>query len=255
MTFVALKNTNRLNEIGQTQIMIESKFVIGIIPARGGSKGLKGKNIFPLSGKPLLAWTIEAAKRSTVLDDIVVSTDDVKIAAVAEQFGILVPLLRPPELAADESPTIDAVLHVLSVMYENYNKSFEYVCLLEPTSPLREVSDIDTMVRKLHDKREAFDAIISVGESHLHPLLMKRVIGDTVENYFLDQADNARRQDYEPAYFPFGVAYICKTETLWSERTFFPKRMTSFKIQRHQNFEIDDHVDLMCVEALMKNEG
>jgi len=225
---------------------------IGIIPARGGSKGLPGKNIRPLCGKPLIAWSIEAGLQSSFMDHVMVTTDDQEIAAVARQFGAAVPFLRPKKLADDRSPTFDAVKHALDHYRDREHREFDYVVLLEPTSPLRERGDIDAMIRRLVDHEDRFDSIVSIGEVHEHPSIMKKIDGDSLSPYCEDLGRTTRRQDNPPAYFPYGVAYITRTGTLLAEKTFYPARTTFFSIKRHQNYEIDDIYDFLAIENIMK---
>ena len=231
--------------------MIEKKEVLALIPARGGSKGLQGKNTKLLCGKPLIGWTILQAKHSHYLDEIMVSTDSPHIASIAKEYGASVPILRPTELATDTSPTIDCVLHALSYYRHTHNRCFDYVCLLEPTSPLREDHDIDTMLKKLVEAHEQFDSIISIGEVHAHPSVMKKKERDFLIPYMKSASENLRRQDLPPAYFPYGVAYIAKIAALLAEKTFYTKRSTYYEIQRYQQYEIDDLYDFLCVEAVM----
>jgi len=234
--------------------MIGSRRIIAVIPARGGSKGLPGKNIRPLLGKPLINWTIEKALRSKYLDRIIVSTDSESIARVAMDAGATVPFLRPPELATDHSPTIDAVDHVLREMALRSGETFDYLALLEPTSPLREDHDIDRMIARLHDLSGSFDGIVSLGEISHHPAIAKRIVDDHVHPFYEGLELTTRRQDNSPAYFPFCVAYILKTPTLESERTFYPERCTYYRIKRYQAIEIDDIYDFLAVEATMRHE-
>lgn len=232
--------------------MYKDRTIIGIIPARGGSKGLPGKNIRPLCGKPLIAWSIEAGLQSELMDHVMVTTDDLEIAAVARKAGASVPFLRPPELADDRSPTFDAVKHALDHYRDRERREFDYVVLLEPTSPLRERGDIDAMIRRLVDNEDRFDSIVSIGEVHEHPSIMKKIEGDSLSAYCEDLDRTTRRQDNPPAYFPYGVAYITRTSTLLAEKTFYPLRTTFFRIKRHQNYEIDDIYDFLAIENIMK---
>ena len=234
--------------------MISNKRVIAIIPARGGSKGLPGKNIRPLCGKPLIAWSIERARQSRHIDTVVVTTDSQNIADVALGCGAEVPFLRPAHLASDTASSVDTVLHTLDHYRDTLGKTFDYVVLLEPTSPLREAGDIDGMLNKLLANADDFDAIVSVGEVHEHPSIMKRLEGNTMQPFYTDLAMTGRRQDNVPAYFPYGVAYIVTANTLYSLRTFYPPRATFFEIKRHQCFEIDDLCDFLVVETMMKQE-
>ncbi len=234
--------------------MISGKSVLAIIPARGGSKGLPGKNIRLMCGKPLIAWSIEKAKKSKYLDMILVTTDSQEIADVSRNFGAHVPFLRPAELASDKSTTYDAIRHALDFLKDKEGATFDYIVLLEPTSPLREDEDIDRMLDKLLAKEHDFDSIISVGEVDEHPSIVKRLTGHRLEPFCPELLQTTRRQDNEPAYFPYGVAYIAKTQVLLEENTFYSKRCTHFKIKHYQNFEIDDIYGFLCAESIMKYE-
>ncbi len=234
--------------------MINSRSAIGIIPARGGSKGLPHKNILPLCGKPLIAWSIETAARSRYLDLVLVSTDSSEIADVARRHGAAVPFLRPAELATDTASTYDVIRHALAYCKTTQGREFDYVVLMEPTSPLREDDDVDRMLEAIDGDADEFDAIVSVGEVTHHPSIMKRLIGNRLEPFWPNLDQTTRRQDNSPAYFPFGVAYIAKTHVLLAENTFYTRRCMSFPIRRYQNYEIDDIYDLKCVEAVMRHE-
>lgn len=233
--------------------MINGKSVAAIIPARAGSKGLRGKNIRPLCGKPLIAWTIEQARLSSHIDDIIVSTDVDTIAEIARSAGAAVPFLRPAELATDVASTYDVIRHALGYYRVDTGCEFDYTILLEPTSPLREDDDVDRMLSVLATEGDRFDSIVSLGEVTTHPSIMKRFDGDRVVP-FNGQWDAAvRRQDQPPAYFPYGVAYIAKTSVLLEQNTFYTTRCAGFVIQRYQNYEIDDLFDFLCVERVMEH--
>lgn len=234
--------------------MISDKRAIAIIPARGGSQGLPGKNIRELCGKPLIAWTIEAARKSRHLDEIMVTTDSEDIAAVAAQYGAAVPFLRPAELATSTAPTIAAVEHALTHYREHEQRHFDYTVLLEPTSPLREDDDIDRMLASLDAQAAQFDSIVSVGQVAEHPAIIKRFAGGAITPFSPDLATTTRRQDNEPAWFPYGVGYIVKTASLLAERTFYTRRCMGFAVRRYQNYEIDDIYDFLCVEAVLRHQ-
>ena len=234
--------------------MINGKRVLAIIPARGGSKGLPGKNIREMCGKPLIAWTIEKAKKSCYLDTILVTTDSHETADVAQFFGAYVPFLRPAEYATDKASTYDVIRHALSYLKDVEHKEFDFVVLLEPTSPLREDDDIDRMLELLVGRDGEFDSIVSVGEVTEHPSITKHLVGDILEPFCHELVQTTRRQDNAPAYFPFGVAYIAKTDALLEENTFYTRRCTYFTIKRYQNYEIDDIYNFICVENIMKYE-
>lgn len=234
--------------------MIKGKSVIAIITARGGSKGLPGKNIKELCGKPLIAWSIEAGLGSQYIDEVMVTTDSEEIARVAREFGASVPFMRPAELASDTATSFDAVKHVINFYENELHKSFDYIVLLEPTSPLREKDDIDGMIKKISLLEEQYDAIVSLGEVHEHPSIMKKIVGDEIASYCKELVSTTRRQDNEIAYFPYGVAYIVKTKTLLEEKSFYPRRTTYQLIKRYQCYEIDDIYDFLAIENIMKHE-
>lgn len=233
--------------------MYKNKTFLAIIPARGGSKGLPGKNIKELCGKPLIAWSIEAGLNSRYLDEVMVTTDSEEIADVAQKYGAKVPFLRPMELATDTATTFDTVKHAIYFYKENLGREFDYVVLLEPTSPLREPGDIDNMIEKIIANENEIDSIVSIGEVHEHPSIMKKIVDKNFIKSYCDSLEmTTRRQDNDKAYFPYGVAYIVKKNTLLEEKTFYTQKNTFFEIQRHQCFEIDDIYDFLTVESVMK---
>lgn len=234
--------------------MIDRHSAIAIIPARGGSKGLPGKNMRNLCGKPLIAWSIEKALKSDCLDRVVVSTDDPEIARVAQAFGAEVPFLRPPELASDTASTYDVLRHALAHYATEHGEHFDYTVLLEPTSPLREDDDIDRALRLLEDHAGEFDSLVSMGEVTEHPSIMKRLVGHGFAPFCPELAQTTRRQDNAAAYFPYGVVYIAKTPTLLAENTFYSRRAMWYAVKRYQHYEIDDLYDFLCVENVMKHE-
>jgi CMP-N-acetylneuraminic acid synthetase len=234
--------------------MINGKSVIAIIPARGGSKGLPGKNIKALCGRPLIAWSIEAGLGSQYIDEVMVTTDSEEIADIARMFGASVPFIRPPELASDIATSFDAIKHAIDFYENELSKKFDYIVLLEPTSPLREKDDIDGMIEKIISMENQFDAIVSLGEVHEHPSIMKKIIDNKIEPYCKELVMVTRRQDNNIAYFPYGVAYIVKTKTLLEEKSFYPQRTTYRIIKRYQCHEIDDIYDFLAIENIMKYE-
>ena len=234
--------------------MYKNKTFLAIIPARGGSKGLPGKNTKELCGKPLIAWSIEAGLKSKYLDKVVVSTDYQSIADIAKEYGASVPFLRPDYLASDTATSFDAVKHTIDYYKNELNKEFDYIVLLEPTSPLREVDDIDNMIEKILTMEDRFDSIVSIGEVHEHPSIMKKIINHTLIQYWKDLEMTTRRQDNDIAFFPYGVAYIVKKNIFLSEKTFYTKRNTFFEVKRYQCYEIDDIYDFLAIENIMKYE-
>jgi len=234
--------------------MYKNKTFLAIIPARGGSKGLPGKNIKELCGKPLIAWSIEAGLKSKYLDEVVVSTDYPSIADIAKSYGASVPFLRPDFLASDIATSFDTVKHTIDFYKNELDREFDYIVLLEPTSPLREDSDIDNIIEKIISIENRFDSIVSIGEVHEHPSIMKKIVNHTLVQYWEDLEMTTRRQDNDIAFFPYGVAYIVKKDVLLKEKTFYTKRNTFFEIKRYQCYEVDDIYDFLAIENIMQYE-
>ena len=235
--------------------MTYKKSVLAVIPARKGSKGLPRKNTKNLCGKPLIQWSIEAALDSKLIDRIVLTTDCEDIAEIGNRLGAMVPFLRPSELATDIATSVDVVLHTLDFMEREHGEFFDYVILLEPTSPLRKKDDIDQMILKLDSSRDNYDGIVSVGEVKENPTILKSINGDDLLPYDVEKVSQRRRQDNSPVYFPYGVAYIVDVAIFKREKSFYPNRLTYYLIDPLQCFEIDDLNDFLIVELLMKNFG
>lgn len=230
--------------------MINNKSVIAIVPARAGSKGLPGKNIKLLNSKPLINWTIEQALDSSFIDNVVVSTDCPRIYMIATRAGATVPFLRPKSLATDNSSTYDVIGHCIK-FYSLLNINYDYIVLMEPTSPLRKKNDIDNMIKKLDSHSDQFDSIVSLGLADHHPGILKTLNKEKVANYLQSSVSNLQRQAYPPVYFPFGVGYIAKTQAYLEQKTFYTSSCMGYTIERFQNYEIDDICDFICVEYML----
>lgn len=230
--------------------MFKKKTILAIIPARGGSKGLPGKNIKPLCGKPLIAWSIEQAKSSKYIDEIFVSTDSQEIADVAIDYGIQVPFLRPKELASDTSPSSEFVLHTINY-YRKIGLEFDYIILLEPTSPLRKKDDIDNAIQLL-DNNEGSIGVVSLGEVHTeHPNITKYVDDKGKILPYVDSDKNiTHRQNLSKVYFPYGVVYLVRREYFEKKNIFYSRDSTPYYIERWQNYEVDDLIDFLCIETI-----
>ncbi len=228
-----------------------TKKILAIVPARAGSKGLPGKNIKPLLGKPLIAYTLQQAKEATLVDTVFVSTDGEEIAAVALNNGIDVPFLRPARLAADTSSSADVVEHVLDY-FESRQQQFDYLLLLEPTSPLRKHDDIDNAIRLALGHPEA-DGVVSLGKVHMeHPMIVKKISPTgTIVPYLDATATITQRQQADVAYFPYGVVYLIKTSVFRERKSFYTENMLPYFIERWQNYEIDDSYDFLIVESIL----
>ena len=161
--------------------MINNNKILAVITARAGSKRLPDKNILDLAGKPLIAWTIEPAKQSKFIDKIIVSTDSIKIKNISEKYGVEVPFIRPKELASDSASSISVLKHAI-LFYKN---KFDYIVLLQPTSPLRKTLDIDNAIKMLGEKTEA---IVSVCETEHSPLWTNVLPKDLSMSNFIKKA-------------------------------------------------------------------
>lgn len=235
--------------------MISGRRVLALVPARSGSKGLPGKNIRPLGGKPLLAWPIEAALSSRYVDEVVLSTDSADFAEIGAAHGARVPALRPAEFATDTSPSIEFILHMLDLLAAQ-GESFDYLVLLEPTSPLTEAADIDAALERLHGAANHADALAAMTAVHnAHPDFLLREVENGLLRPFLGERFGVlpRRQELERVYALDGSLYISATEAIRRERGFYHDRTIGFEMPRYKAFEIDDLVDFICVEALWRH--
>ena len=235
--------------------MIHDKKVLAVIPARGGSKGLPGKNIRPLCGKPLLAWTIEQALDCPYIDTVVVSTDSPEIAAVSEQYGVPVPFLRPAELATDSAASADVLLHVLS-LFEKQNQTSDYIILLEATSPLRRKNDIATALKLLDDHPTA-ESIVGVCRTESqHPAFSVTLQNGFIKPYSGDFCNGTipvlRRQEIDDVYFFEGSLYISRVAAFKRKKGFYHTATIPYIVQKWQSIEVDDIYDFDIVEALIK---
>jgi len=230
--------------------VFKNKKFLAVIPARGGSKRLPGKNVLELAGKPLIAWTIEAAKNSRYIDDIVVTTDDYEIARIAKMYGASVPFMRPDELSTDEAKTIDVVAHVIQY-YSNNNTEFDYIILLQPTSPLREAYHIDKAIERILEKK--FDSLVSVCEAEHSPLWSNVIPENGDMSHFLsEKLKDTRGQDLPTYYRLNGAIYICICDKLLEEHTFFlSSSVCSFEMSTRSSVDIDDKLGFDFANFLM----
>lgn len=229
--------------------MINKKKILAIIPARGGSKGIPKKNIKPLNGKPLIAWTIEEAKKSRFLDRIIVSTDDEEIMNVAKEWGAEVPFLRPSELAQDNTPGIAPVLHALE-----YFSDYEYVVVLQPTSPLRLAEDIDNAISLCEKNKSNF--CVSVTKSKIIPEWMFRINHRGVlEPINCNREIPYQRQKAKKIYVLNGAVYVARKEALIKTQSFLTPETIPYIMPGSRSIDIDDIIDFeYCEFILGKNE-
>ncbi|MGB0720374.1 MAG: cytidylyltransferase domain-containing protein [Bdellovibrionales bacterium] len=217
--------------------------VLALITARGGSKGLPGKNILPLNGKPLIAWTIEAAQKSNIITDIVVTTDDQGIAGISEQAGARVPFRRPLDLATDTSGSKEVVLHALGALKTHY----DYVILLQPTSPLRTHVHIDEAFALLKTHNAPSCVSVKEAEKPAH-LFFTMNDHDVLKGLVVQNETPARRQDADPLYAVNGAIYIFKPDQF---DAFITSETIGYLMGRAESVDIDDAEDFAYAAWLM----
>nr|WP_231701885.1 acylneuraminate cytidylyltransferase family protein [Crassaminicella thermophila] len=232
----------------------KDRSIIAIIPARGGSKGIKNKNIKYLIDKPLISYTIEAAKKSKYIDRIVVTTDDIEIKKVSEQFGVEVPFIRPKELAQDDTPGIEPIIHAVKWLEDNEGYRADYVINLQPTSPLRTSEDIDQAVEKLLNSNSI--SLVSVCESSEHPYWMKKIENGIMQSFLeVDiKNKNYRRQDLPKVYSLNGAIYMSTTENLVSNKSFYSENTLPYIMPKERSIDIDDMIDFKLAELTLRGE-
>jgi len=231
--------------------MYKEKTILGLIPARGGSKELPKKNIRPLLGKPLIAWTIEQAKASRYVDRVIVSTDDEEIAEIVKQYGAEVPFMRPKELARDDIPGIDVVFHAMNWFIKNENKQYDLIILLQPTSPLRTAEDIDKAIELLFFKKAK--AIVSVCEVDHHPLWTNALPENgCMKNFIRKEIINKNRQELPTFYRLNGAIYLAYCNYIKEQKGFFGEETFAYIMPKERSVDIDSELDLKLAEILMK---
>ena len=229
--------------------------VLAIIPARGGSKGVPRKNIRPVCSKPLIVYTIETALAARHLFyRIIVSTDDNEIADVALQYGAEVPFMRPAELGTDTAPMVPVLQHAVQFVEQQDNIRLDWVYLLQPTDPLRTVTDIE----------EAFqlalaggcDSVISVVQVFaVHPILMKRIENGFLLPYCIEEKENTRRQDYQPpAYMRNGAIYITRRDVLIERNSEWGDTIRPYIMPPERSVGVDSELDLKLLDLLIQEK-
>lgn len=231
----------------------KSPVVVGVIPARSSSKSIPRKNIAMVAGKPLIAHTIQAALDAKLIDRVIVSTDSQEIADMARSFGAEVPFLRPPELAQDDTPGIEPIIHAARWLNNNDDYHPDYVMVLQPTSPLRTAEDIEAAVQ-LAQKQQA-DSVVSVCPVHQHPYWMKRITDDGRLVDFLSLGtDYTRRQDLPPVYALNGAIYLVRCEVLLEHKTFYTDHTYAYVMPPERSLDIDTLQDLYLAGLILKEK-
>lgn len=225
--------------------------ILAVIPARGGSKEIPRKNIKKIGGKPLIAYTIEAALKSKYLDRIIVSTDDEEIAEIAKKCGAEVPFIRPKELAEDDVPLVPDVLrHSVEELKRNENFDVDIIVMLQPTSPLRKTKYIDLAIEKLINTK--CDWVVTVLKVNHHPFRMRRMKGDKLELLFAAKKTWAQRQDLPPVYYLTGALYATRKDVIMKKDVFQNKDWRGIAMEEEDGIDIDTLTDFLVVDAILK---
>jgi len=225
--------------------------MIAIIPARGGSKGLPGKNIKLLNGVPLINYTISTALQATSVSRVIVTTDDQEIADTARRCGAEVPFLRPDDLATDSSMAMDVYLYTVSQLEILENSKIDSFVALLPTVPLRSANDIDEAIEVFHKK--SADSVISVTEASTPIEWYRKIKENGLLTAYYPHFDAVKnRQDFEKSYVPNGAIYIFKTERLRTTREYYMENTYPFIMPRERSVDIDTQLDFEWAEFLLK---
>lgn len=231
--------------------MYSDKSFLVIIPARAGSKGLPGKNLKSLLGKPMIAYTIEEALKSRYISDVIISTDCVKIAKSAIEHGAKVPFLRPFFLATDNAKAIDTYIFTIDKLNSMFNNDVKDFVVLQPTSPLRTTEDIDGAIKLFIDKKA--DSVITYTEEH-HPIKWHKYINKNgkFENIFEENISN--RQDYKKSYYPNGAVFVFKYDLI-KENKYYSENSYAYIMPRSRSVDVDTIDDFKYIEFLLKKRS
>lgn len=230
--------------------------ILAVIPARGGSKGVSRKNVSPVCGKPLIAYTIETALAARHLfHRLIVSTDDAEIADVARRYGAEAPFLRPAELAGDRAPMLPVLQHAVRFVEVQDDVVLDWVCLLQPTDPLRAVADIEAAIR-LGQAGECDSVISVVRVFAVHPMLMKQIDNGYLEPYCIEEKEGTRRQDYDPpAYMRNGAIYLTRRDVLMERESIWGQKIRPYVMPPERSVGVDSELDLKLVELLINEKN
>jgi N-acylneuraminate cytidylyltransferase len=221
--------------------MIDGRKVLGVIPARGGSKRLPGKNLLPVAGRPMIAWTVAAARGSRYLDRLIVSTDDPRIADVARGLGVEVPFPRPAELSTDMATSEDVLIHAL----DSIGDDFPLAVLLQPTSLLCLAEDIDGAIQACVAAKAPACVSVHVPAKPLAWLMTRNGAG-CLRRVF------ATGQVPEPAYLPNGAAFVVDVATFRRDRTFYPEAAVPYVMPAERSIDVDTEADLAMADGLLR---
>ena len=227
--------------------------ILAIIPARGGSKGVPRKNLRPIAGRPMIEYTIEVAREvSHLFHRVIVSTDDQEIASIARAAGADVPFMRPDDLASDKSPTLPVMQHAVDFVEQQDDINIDWVCLLRPTSPLRNADDIEGAVDVALNGET--DSVISVVQVHaVHPVLMKRIEDGRLLPFSVEEPEGTRRQDLKPdAYMRNGSIYVTRRDVLMNDNSIWGQSIQPYVMPEDRSVGVDSEMDLKLATLLIE---
>ena len=233
--------------------MINGNKILGLIPARQGSKGIPGKNIKDLLGKPLIQYTVEEGKKSKYIDHLIVSTDSEEISKICKNMFVDVPFIRPNNLSTDTAKAIGVIQHAIKIMEKIDKINYDLVAYLEPPNPLRVVEDIDNCIELFIENNS--DSVVSVQEANqFHPILMKQIKDGLLQPIWKKEPEGVPRQLYEPtAYMRNGAVYIFKKELIM-KGILYGKNILPYIMPLNRSVCIDDMMDWYVAEAWLKNK-
>lgn len=228
--------------------------VLGIITARGGSKGIPKKNIKLLGGHPLIAYSIAVAKQCDFLDEVIVSTDDVEIADIAKKYGAKVPFLRPAHLATDEVKHVPVIQHAVEDFEKRSGLNVEYIVLFQPTSPFRLPEDVEGTLDVLI-KNRADSAVSLVEVTENHPIKAKRIVDGFVVPFFDGYPEPAgtRRQDLPKAYKRSGAVYAMRRDIVMKKGELYGEKIGGYIVPTERSIDIDNYKDWIIAEHMIQD--
>ena len=233
--------------------MLEKKLILAVITARGGSKGIPGKNIKLLGGKPLLAYSIEAAKKSKLITHTIVSTDAPEIAEVAKKFGADVPFLRPKELAEDKTPHLPVMKHAIEFMEKKLGVTFDYAVILQPTAPFRLSEDIDGTIAKIIETGADSAVSLVAVDGAYHPIKMKKLEGDKVLPYCIPEPEGLRHQDFPKVYKRSSAVYAMRRDLLMKDNRLYGAHIVGYIVPTERSIDIDTPLEWLKAEWMLED--
>ncbi len=233
---------------------MDDRYCLCVVPARGGSKGLPGKNLRRVGGRSLVARAVESAVASGRCSRVICSTDDDQIAAEAVDAGADAPFRRPAELASDTATSIDVVIHAVQHVEARRGRPVDLVCLVEPTTPLRTAGDVRNAVDMLLESDPPADSAVSLCEvCDAHPAWLRKIDAGCVQPYFPDLAEPTRRQDLAQHAVPYrrnGAVYVTRRDVLVEQGSLYGGRTLGYVMPVDRSVNIDDELDLLTAQAL-----